>query len=335
MRKILLIATGGTIASRETENGLVPFESPTALLKAVLEIVEICEAEAMQIFNLDSTNIQPENWIRMVEVIREKYDQYDGFVITHGTDTMAYTAAALSYLMQDIRKAVVLTGSQKPIGFGISDAKKNLKDSFTVAADPHMAGVYLVFDGKAIFGTRARKVRSKSYDAFESVNHPVAALIYDGHLIRYFENAVKRETPAFYDRISPSVFLLKLIPGMDPDILEYVAARYDAIVIESYGVGGLPFDDHRNFLEKVQMLEKRGKLVVVTTQVMFEGSDMSVYEVGQKALACRTLLQSLDMTVEAVVTKLMWILAKTKDIDEIRRLFYVPVNRDLFVDWDS
>lgn len=331
MKKILLIATGGTIASRDTENGLVPFEKPEALLEAVPEIAEICQADAVQVLNLDSTNMRPENWLRMAETVKEHYGEYDGFVITHGTDTMAYTAAALSYLIQNTDKAVVITGSQKPIGFGISDARKNLLDSFTVAADGRMAGVYLVFDGKAIFGTRARKVRSKSYNAFESVNHPVAALIYDGHLIRYFSEEVKPGGPVFYDRLSPSVFLLKLIPGMDPEILEYVGARYDVIVIESYGVGGIPFVDQSNFLEKVHQLESQGKVVVVTTQVLFEGSDMGVYEVGQKALACRTLLQSLDMTVEAVVTKLMWILGTAGDVNEIRRLFYAPINHDVYI----
>lgn len=330
MKKILLIATGGTIASQETKEGLAPAVRPDALLEAVPQIRSFCEAEAVQILNIDSTNLQPENWLQMVQVIRDNYDRYDGFVITHGTDTMAYTASALSYLIQNPGKPIVLTGSQKPIGYGISDAKKNLTDSFVLASQDDMAGVYLVFDGKAIFGTRARKVKSKSYDAFESVNHPAAALIYDGHVIRYFEPEQKPGGPVFYDRVRPSVFLLKLIPGMDPDILEYVGARYDVIVIESYGVGGVPFVNRRNFLEKVEKLSLQGKTVVVATQALFEGSDMGVYEVGKRAMAGSRLLQSYDMTVEAVVTKLMWILGQTQDRDEIRRLFYEPVNRDLY-----
>ena len=251
------------------------------------------------------------------------------FVLTHGTDTMAYTASALSYLIQNPDKPIVLTGSQKPIGYPISDAVKNLTDSFVLACQDQMAGVYLVFDGKAIFGTRARKIRSKSYDAFESVNHPNAAQIYDGRVIRYFPEQVKAGGPLFYDRVRPSVFLLKLIPGLEPDVLEYVGARYDVIVIESYGVGGVPFVDQRNFLEKVEKLAAQGKLVVVTTQVLFEGSDIGVYAVGQKAMGCPLLMQSYDMTVEAVVTKLMWLLGQTADGEEIRRRFYQPVNRDL------
>lgn len=330
MKKILLIATGGTIASQETKEGLAPAVEPDALLDAVPEIRKFCVADAVQILSIDSTNLQPENWLRMVEVIRDNYDAYDGFVLTHGTDTMAYTASALSYLIQNPDKPIVLTGSQKPIGYGISDAKKNLTDSFVLACQDDVAGVYLVFDGKAIFGTRARKIKSKSYDAFESVNHPVAALIYDGHVVRYFPSQVQPGGPVFYDRVRPSVFLLKLIPGMEPDILEYVGVRYDVIVIESYGVGGVPFVDRRNFLLEVEKLAGQGKIVVVTTQVMFEGSDMNVYEVGKKAMNCPTLLQSYDMTVEAVVTKLMWLLGETSDGEEIRRRFYEPVNRDLY-----
>lgn len=329
-KKILLIATGGTIASQQTGEGLAPAVRPSALLDAVPEIRDMCQPEAIQILNIDSTNLQPENWVRMVQVIRQNYDRFDGFVITHGTDTMAYTASALSYLIQNPGKPIVLTGSQKPIGYDISDAKKNLLDSFVLACQDDLAGVYLQFDGKAIFGTRARKVKSKSYDAFESVNHPVAALVYDGHVIRYFPPERKPGGVVFYDKVRPAVFLLKLIPGMDPDILEYVGARYDVIVIESYGVGGVPFVDRRNFLEKVEKLAAQGKIVVVTTQVMFEGSDMGVYAVGQKAMNCSTLLQSYDMTVEAVVTKLMWILGQTSDGEEIRRRFYEPVNRDLY-----
>jgi len=330
MKRNLLIATGGTIASRQTGHGLAPSVQPSALLDAVPAIRSFCQADAVQILNIDSTNLQPENWLQIVRVIRDNYDGYDGFVITHGTDTMAYTASALSYLIQNPGKPIVLTGSQKPIGYQITDAGKNLTDSFVLACQDGMAGVYLVFDGKAIFGTRARKLRSKSYDAFESVNHPAAALIYDGHVIRYFEAQVRTGGPSFYENVRPSVFLLKLIPGMDPDILEYVGARYDAIVIESYGVGGVPFVDQRNFLAEVESLSARDKIVVVATQAMFEGSDMDVYAVGKRAMESARLLQSYDMTVEAVVAKLMWLLGQTSDGDEIRRRFYEPVNRDLY-----
>lgn len=330
MKKILLIATGGTIAAKDTGSGLTPGMYPEELLRCIPEIKKFCEADAVQILNIDSSNIQPEDWLLISRAICENYERYDGFVITHGTDTMAYTASALSYLIQNLSKPVVLTGSQVPMGQGSSDARKNLGDAFWFSAQPQCAGVYLVFDGKAILGTRASKVKTKSYDAFESINFPVAAYINNRHEpLQIRQKALPSGEVRFYSRIDPGVFLLKLIPGMEPEILDYVGDRYDAIVIESYGMGGLPFVDKRNFLERVEHLAARGKILVVATQVKSEGSDLSVYEVGMKAAMSVPLLQSMDMTVETVVTKLMWILAGTKNFDEVKALFYTPVNDDI------
>jgi len=125
-KKILLIATGGTIASKETENGLAPSVSSHDLCQSVPETASFCELDAIQLFNIDSTNIQPEHWLQIARTIEAHFDAYDGFVITHGTDTMAYTAAAMSYLIQNPGKPIILTGSQKPLLDPITDAKKNL-----------------------------------------------------------------------------------------------------------------------------------------------------------------------------------------------------------------
>jgi len=162
MKKILMIATGGTIASLDQGDGLSPAITSAQLLSAVPEVSEICEAEAMQLMNLDSTNMTPEGWLRIAEQIRRSYDDYDGFVVTHGTDTMAYTAAALSYLIQKSPKPIVMTGSQKSIFLRDTDARQNVQDSFRYAVFPGAQGVSLVFDGKVILGTRARKERTKS-----------------------------------------------------------------------------------------------------------------------------------------------------------------------------
>lgn len=331
MKKILLIATGGTIAAMPTEAGLAPAVTSAELLRAIPDVKEFCDVETLQLINIDSTNIQPEQWLLISGSIEENYSKYDGFVITHGTDTMAYTAAALSYLIQYPDKPIVLTGSQKPIGMEISDAKKNLTDSFRFCVQEGVSGVYLVFDGKAIVGTRARKLKSKSYSAFESINFPVAAFIDDKRVVRYIpsDKSEERRTPVFYHEIYPDLFLLKLIPGMDPDVLDYAAGRYDVIIIESYGVGGLPFADRRNFLDKVKKLADMGKLIVVSTQVMLEGSDMGIYEVGLRAMRDAPLLQTFDMTLETAVAKLMWILAVTRDPAEVRKLFYRQVNFDI------
>lgn len=327
-KKVLLIATGGTIASIKTEYGLTPEINSEELLNYVPEIKEYCDVDTMQILNIDSTNIQPEHWIMMTETIEQNYNKYDGFVISHGTDTMAYTAAALSYLIQNSYKPIVLTGAQKPINVDITDAKKNLLDSFRFATEKDVSGVYIVFDGKAIIGTRARKVKSKSYSAFESINFPVAALIDDRRITKYLRNENLNKEVIFYKDIYPSIFLLKLAPGMEPDVLDYIGEKYEGVVIESYGVGGLPFLDKRDFLSKLNDLVKKGKIVVVATQVMFEGSDMSIYEVGVKALQEYSVLQAYDMTIEAVITKLMWIMAQTKDFEEVKNMFYTRINED-------
>ncbi len=327
-KNILLIATGGTIASKKTEDGLAPQITSEELLGYVPEIKEFCNVETIQLLNIDSTNIQPEYWVLMTEAIESNYDKYDGFVISHGTDTMSYTSAALSYLIQNLDKPVIITGAQKPINADITDAKKNLLDSFRFAAEKDVRGVYLVFDGKAIVGTRSRKVKSKSYSAFESINFPVAAIIDDSRITKYIRGEKYTEPVRFFKNIFPSIFLLKLAPGMEPDVLDYIGEKYEGVVIESYGAGGLPFQDRRNFLEKLGALTEKGKIIVIATQVMFEGSDMGVYEVGVKALKKYNVLQAYDMTIEAAITKLMWIMAQTKDFDEVREMFYTRINED-------
>ncbi|MEG1290990.1 MAG: asparaginase, partial [Lachnospiraceae bacterium] len=160
-RKILLIATGGTIASQKADHGLVPLICADKILNYIPDVWNICRPTAIQICNIDSTNIEPKHWKLLAQTIEEQYDKYDGFVIAHGTDTMAYTAAALSYMIQNSKKPIVLTGSQKSIDVEITDAKSNLMDSFLYASDEMSQGVQIVFGGKVIAGTRAKKIRSK------------------------------------------------------------------------------------------------------------------------------------------------------------------------------
>ena len=185
MKKILFIATGGTIASKKTENGLTPQITPEELLSYIPEVEGLCEITAVNPFNLDSSNVVPENWSTLVKVVKEHYEDYDGFVIAHGTDTMAYTAAALSYMIQNSEKPIVITGAQRPINLDITDAKTNLSDSFYYACDDASQGVQIVFDGKVIAGTRAKKVRTKSYNAFSSIDFPYLAVMQDRRILRY------------------------------------------------------------------------------------------------------------------------------------------------------
>ncbi|MEG1361131.1 MAG: asparaginase, partial [Lachnospiraceae bacterium] len=152
MKKILLIATGGTIASKNSGEGLAPQITPEEILNYIPQIKKFCIVSAIQVCNIDSTNMNPETWELIVKALQENYNDYDGFVIAHGTDTMAYTAAALSYMIQNSPKPIVITGSQKSIDLEITDGKTNLWDAFLYASDDKSQGVQIVFDGKVIAG---------------------------------------------------------------------------------------------------------------------------------------------------------------------------------------
>lgn len=330
MKRILLLTTGGTIASVETAHGLAPAPTNEPLRRLLDELALPCKVDVKSLFHIDSTNFQPEHWLEIARAIRAAYAQYDGFVITHGTDTMAYTAAALSYLIQYSAKPIVLTGAQRPLSDAITDARRNLRDSVRFALHEGVRGVYLVFDGKAILGTRARKVRSKSYNAFESINYPVAAFIDERRILQYVEAPCAPQPGVqFYDALCPCVCVLKLIPGMRPDTLRYLGKEYDAILIESYGVGGIPFHGSRNFMAELAALTNNSKVVVLATQVMLEGSDAEVYEVGFEAVNRYNVLQAYDMTVEAASVKLMWAMAQTHEFEQVKRLFYQNINNDI------
>jgi L-asparaginase len=325
MKRILLIGTGGTIASDVTENGLAPELTTHDLLAHIPSISRICEVECIQLFSLDSTNMTPARWLEMVQCIREHYNEYDGFVLTHGTDTMAYTAAALSYLIQNSPKPIVLTGAQKPIGFDSTDSKINLLDAFRCASED-LPGVSIVFNHKVILGTRAKKTRSKSFQAFSSINYPDLGVLRDGVLLRYIRQDCGAY-PVFYDKLDTGVALLKLVPGMDRAQADFLLERNDALILESFGVGGLP--EAGGFYDCIREWMEKGKIVVLTTQVANEGSDLGVYRVGCQLKSDLRVLEAYDMGTEAVVAKLMWILGQTQDRGEVERLFYTPVAKDI------
>ena len=328
MKKILLIGTGGTIASTSSERGLVPGISPEEILKYVPEISKLCEVDALQIFNIDSTNVTPEHWLGIAKTIKENYEKYDGFIVCHGTDTMAYSAAAISYLVQNSPKPIVFTGSQKPIDKEDTDARINLRDSFLYATNEVASNVVIVFQGKVIAGTRAKKIRTKSYNAFESVDFPPLAVIREGKVISYIVTK-KSDKPLFYDRLDTGVALLSLTPGVQGKILDAYFQLNTAVVLSGYGAGGIPEGEYYGFYEVLESWKGKGKTLAVTTQVQSEGSDMSVYKVGRGLKERFELLECYDMTCESIITKLMWILGVTKDEKEIERLFYTNINYDL------
>ena len=181
-----------------------------------------------------------------------------------------------------------------------------------------------------ILGTRARKTRSKSFEAFSSINYPLLGMVRDGRIIRYIRPEA-RAVPQFYDTVNPKVALMKLIPGADCGAAAYLLERNDALIIESFGVGGLPTYKAGDYYETVKAGLEAGKTVVMTTQVENEGSDLSVYHVGTNIKRNLPILEAYDMTSEAVCAKLMWILAQTTDRAWVEELFYTPVACDILM----
>ena len=330
MKHILMIGTGGTIASKQTADGLAPGLSSDDILSYIPQVKNVCHVDTLQVCNIDSTNVTPAHWTLLSKTIEENYDKYDGFVIAHGTDTLAYTAAALSYMIQNSSKPIVITGAQKPINMDVTDAKTNLLDSFIYASDDESQDVNIVFDGKVIVGTRAKKERAKSFNAFSSINYPYPAVIQDQKVIRYIPSIPYKEAVTFYHNMHNSVYVMKLIPGMRSDMLTYIFQSYDAIVIESFGVGGLPDTIMKRFYFEMNEWIERGKIVVMTTQVANEGSNMTVYEVGKKVKQDFNLIEAYDMTMEATITKLMWLMGLPKmKYSQFQEKYYTMVNHDI------
>ena len=319
-KKILVLGTGGTIASKESEQGLVPSADVSELLSYVPEAEEFCELKQIQVFSLDSTNVQPRHWLMLARCIRENYDAYDGFLILHGTDTMAYTAAALTYLVLDSKKPIVLTGSQLPMEDENTDAKDNILQSIRYLVDDRACDVSIVFAGKIIPGGRARKIRTHSMEAFECVGYEFDPI---------HRKMVVSERPMFFDQLNTKVLIWKLIPGLKAETLLKAAEDFDGIIIEGFGLGGLPDLDENDYFPVLKKLIEAGKVIAVTTQVPLEGSDMSVYEVGMRYKTELPILEGRTMTPEAMAVKLMWTLGYTKEPAEIPSMFYRPTNYDI------
>ena len=343
MKKLLIIATGGTIASVSTAAGLTPNISGEDLVANVPLINELCAFDFIQPMNIDSTNMRLRDWIHLCRDIIENYDNYDGFVILHGTDTMAYTAAALSYLIQNSPKPIVLTGSQQPMANPFTDAKLNLYHSVLYAIDEKSCGVVVVFGNEVIAGTRAHKQRTLSFNAFTSMNFPALAHIRGNRIIRSYTGADAgvicldekvgphdsrtHTSLQTYTKLNERVIVLKLTPELNPSIFYLLKRDYDAIVLETFGIGGIP--DHDGEYEKaINDWISSGRIIVVTTQVPEEGLDLGVYQVGSTYAHKDGILAGDDMSTEALVAKTMWILGQTHDQREISELFYRVVFYD-------
>ncbi len=330
MKKILLLSTGGTIASASSKEGLIPSLNSKHLL-TVIGPIHHCEIDCEDILCLDSSNMQPEEWITIATRINEVYQnqQYDGVVVTHGTDTMAYTASALSFMLSNIKMPIIITGSQLPLEHPLSDGIDNIKLAIFGTLDPCLQGVFIAFNRKIMIGSRCVKVRTTNFDAFESINHTEVALVNGKGLEVNSSLCTPNDKPYyFYNELNTDVLLLKLIPGMNPDILDvFMNNQYKGIVIEAFGAGGINFV-RRDLITKLERMVAHGISVVVCSQCLYEHADFSIYQTGQKVLQ-QGVIQALDMTSEACVTKLMWALAQSEQPSDVQLMFQTNYAKEI------
>lgn len=327
MKNILLIGTGGTISCIDGKNGLEPGLTANEILGKSKTDTDNYRIESVQLMNIDSVNMKPEHWQKVASFIYENYSKYDGFVITHGTDTMAYTSAALSYMLQRLSKPIVLTGSQRPVNHPNTDAKKNLMDALCFSLEGQ-GGVYVVFDGKVIIGTRAVKVRTKSNNAFESINYPYFASI-ENEKVVYMNNngADKQEELIFESKMCTNVGLVKVYPGMSVDLIKDQLSLYKGIIIETYGTGGVP-SSLKSILDKNSEELSHNISVVIKSQCLEEGVELGTYEVSNFPFKDK-VIQAKDMNIEALLPKLMWAIAQGRNPSRVKEIIETPINNDI------
>ncbi len=330
-RKILLLTTGGTIASIPGGEGLEPHRSEV-MERELEQLRTYYEITVRDVMCLDSSNIRPEEWQTIAQAIFAEREAFDGVVVSHGTDTMAYTASAVTYMLPDIDRPVVFTGSQLPLADMLSDGPDNLRTAFAMAAAGH-PGVFLAFDRKVMLGCRAVKVRASGFSAFASINARYAARVSNRGLVVDEKVLPKKQgKPVLKPEISKNVFLLKLTPGLNPAVFDMLAAMgYKGIVIEAFGLGGV------NVLHKglrgIHRAVEDGISVVVTTQCLYDSADLEVYQVGNKLLELG-VIQGRDMTSEAAMTKLMWAIGQGMEQGEIAALFAKNLAGEITVEKD-
>ena len=317
-KHILLLTTGGTIASLPGGEGLEPQRSGV-MERELDQLRTYYDITVRDVMCLDSSNIRPEQWQRIAEYIFTLREHYDGIVVSHGTDTMAYTASAVTFMLPNIDLPVVFTGSQLPLADVLSDGPDNLRTAFAMAASGH-PGIFLAFDRKIMLGCRAVKVRASGFSAFESINSRYAGIVSNLGLVVDTRVLPARQGPARLENsISSEVFLLKLTPGLSPKIFDaLVGMGCKGIVIEAFGLGGM------NVLNEgllgIRRAVDAGISVVVTTQCLYDSANLQVYQVGSRLLQLG-VIQGRDMTSEAAMTKLMWAIGQGMTPDQIAKLF--------------
>lgn len=319
MKRILLLNTGGTFSSVKGKDGLAPGISADEIL-AFLGLMPQCDIVCEDVVALDSANMMPEDWVLLSERVNASFKQVDGIVIIHGTDTMAYTAAMLSFMCMHVPIPVVLTGSQLSVAAPLTDAIDNLRLAVTMA-QKGVGGIYVAFNRRIILGCRTAKVRTVSFDAFESVNYPqVGTSNAFGLVLNELALPPQHEMYQFRPTFNNEIAVIKYFPGMDADIFRYLLDKgIRGFFLEGFGLGGVPFI-RNSVLDEIEWASKADIPVLVGSQCRYEGSNLDVYETGKRVQACGGIPVN-DMTQEATVTKLMWALGQSLKRSDVQKIF--------------
>lgn len=275
---------------------------------------------------IDSSDVEPALWVSLVRLIEERYDEYDGFVILHGTDTMAYSASTLSFMIEGLTKPVIFTGSQLPIGTPRTDGKENLISSVEIAAakdedgHPLVPEVCICFDNVLIRGNRSRKFNSDNFRAFRSEDYPPLAEA--GISIRYNSGLIRKpkswnERPLFHTKLDTRVSILKIHPGITPSVVRDILLGKDtrAVILETYGAGNAPSKDW--FLSTVREASESGKIILNVTQCLAGKVNMDIYATG-KNLKAAGVINGYDSTTESALGKLFYLLGVFDTNDEVK-----------------
>jgi L-asparaginase len=325
MRKtVLLLHTGGTLGMVGGRPlALRPGPFAEALRARVPELSELANVELELFSNLDSSEVQPEAWLRLARRLHQRLPEVDGAVVTHGTDTLAYTASALSFLLPGLRRPVVLTGSQRPLQEVRSDARLNLVDAVTSALKGPRE-VTVCFDSHLFRGNRTVKVKVAEYDAFASPNCPPLGTL--GVHTRFLKGLKPEGRPRLLQQLEPRVFLLKVFPGLDPALPLALLPRIRGLVVEAYGAGNVPVGagSGRSLLPLFRAARARKMPVLVVSQAPRNAVELGLYE-GGAAISKEGAIDGGDLTAPAAVTKLMCGLALYRDSRRLRRYLERPV----------